>query len=129
MAASLALFAVFILRERLTPHPLVDLSLFRTGRFSRGIGTGLLCYLVLFGVLFVTPLYLEVTPGLPSAQAVLMLTVLPVALALAAPAAGMPADRFGIRLPTSVAWRWRPRHWPCWPLFQPIYGLPPPACA
>jgi len=76
MAASLALFAVFILRERRTPHPLVDLSLFGTGRFSRGIGTGLLCYLVLFGVLFVTPLYLEVTHGLPSAQAVLMLTVL-----------------------------------------------------
>ena len=102
LAASLALFAVFILRERRTPHPLVDLSLFRTGRFSRGIGTGLLCYLVLFGVLFVTPLYLEAAHGLPSAQAGLMLTVLPVALALAAPAAGMMADRFGIRLPTSA---------------------------
>lgn len=102
LAGSLVLFAVFILHERRTPHPLVDLSLFRTGRFSRGIGTGLLCYLVLFGVLFVTPLYLEAAHGLPSVQAGLMLTVLPMALALAAPVAGMTADRFGIRLPTSA---------------------------
>jgi len=102
LAASLVLFVLFVLRERRTPHPLVDLSLFRAGTFSRGIGTGLLSYLVLFGILFVTPLYLESAHSLPSAVAGLLLTVLPVALALVAPVAGMMADRFGVRLPTSA---------------------------
>jgi EmrB/QacA subfamily drug resistance transporter len=102
LAAFAVLFALFVLRERRTPNPLVDLSLFRAGRFSRGIATGLLCYLVLFGVLFVTPLYLEAARGLPSAQAGLLLTVLPAALAAAAPAAGIVADRHGARLPTST---------------------------
>jgi hypothetical protein len=102
LVCSAVLFILFVLRERRAPHPLVDLSLFRTGRFSRGITTGLLCYLVLFGVLFVTPLYLEAAHGLPSAQAGLLLTVLPVALALVAPLAGITADRRGIRVPTST---------------------------
>lgn len=102
LAGSLTLFVLFGMRERRTPHPLVDLSLFSAGIFTRGITTGLLCYLVLFGVLFVTPLYLEGAHSLPSAKAGLLLTVLPVALALVAPVAGMMADRFGVRLPTSV---------------------------
>ncbi|MDQ6754083.1 MAG: DHA2 family efflux MFS transporter permease subunit [Actinomycetota bacterium] len=102
LAGSAVLFALFVLRERRTPNPLVDLGLFRAGRFSRGIATGLLCYLVLFGVLFVTPLYLEAARSLPSAQAGLLLTVLPAALAAAAPAAGIMADRHGARIPTST---------------------------
>lgn len=102
LAASLILFLFFVLRERRTAHPLVDLSLFRAGTFSRGISTGLLSYLMLFGILFVTPLYLESAHSLPSAQAGLLLTVLPVALALVAPVAGLIADRFGVRVPTSA---------------------------
>lgn len=102
LAASLVLFLFVARRERRTAHPLVDLSLFRAGTFSRGISTALLSYLVLFGILFVTPLFLESAPSLPSAQAGLLLTVLPVALAVVAPVAGLMADRFGARVPTSA---------------------------
>lgn len=102
LGASLVLFVVFARWEARTAHPLLDLSLFRTGTFARGIATGLLSYLVLFGVLFVTPLYLESAYSLPSAQAGLLLSVLPVGLALVAPVAGLTADRFGVRLPTSA---------------------------
>lgn len=102
LAASLILLLFFVLREGRTAHPLVDLSLFRAGTFSRGISTGLLSYLVLFGILFVTPLYLATSHSLPSAQSGLLITVLPVALAVVAPVAGHLADRFGTRVPTSA---------------------------
>lgn len=102
LALSAVLFVVFVLRERSARHPLVDLSLFHAGTFSRGITTGLLSYLVLFGVLFVTPLHLESEYSLPPAQAGLLLTILPVALGLVAPVAGFVADRSGARLPTST---------------------------
>ncbi len=102
LGASLVLFAFFVMRERRARHPLVDLSLFTSGSFSRGVATGLLGYLVLFGVLFVTPLHLESEYSLPPAQAGLLLTVLPVALGLVAPVAGLLADRFGARLPASA---------------------------
>ncbi len=102
LAASLVLFLLFVARERRAAHPLVDLSLFSSGTFSRGVATGLLGYLVLFGVLFVTPLHLESEYFLPPAQAGLLLTVLPVSLGLVAPVAGLLADRFGARLPASA---------------------------
>ncbi|MBT8159293.1 MULTISPECIES: DHA2 family efflux MFS transporter permease subunit [Arthrobacter] len=102
LAAALILFVVFVLRERRAKHPLVDLSLFSSGTFTRGVTTGLLGYLVLFGVLFVTPLHLESEYFLPPAQAGLILTVLPVALGLVAPVAGLLADRLGARLPASA---------------------------
>ncbi|WP_423184280.1 DHA2 family efflux MFS transporter permease subunit [Arthrobacter sp. NyZ413] len=102
LAAALILFVLFVLRERRATHPLVDLSLFRSGIFTRGVATGLLGYLVLFGVLFVTPLHLESAYLLPPAQAGLLLTILPVALGLVAPVAGLLADRLGARLPASA---------------------------
>lgn len=102
LGGSLVLFVLFVLRERGARHPLVDLTLFRSGTFSRGVATGLLGYLVLFGVLFVTPLHLESEYFLPPAQAGLLLTVLPVALGLVAPVAGLLADRFGARVPASA---------------------------
>ncbi|BAS16665.1 multidrug resistance protein stp [Arthrobacter sp. Hiyo8] len=49
LGTSLVLFVLFVLRERRARHPLVDLTLFRSGTFSRGVATGLLGYLVLFG--------------------------------------------------------------------------------
>ncbi|MCU6479545.1 MULTISPECIES: DHA2 family efflux MFS transporter permease subunit [Arthrobacter] len=102
LSASLVLFTAFVLWERRAPHPLVDMGLFRAGTFSRGITTGLLSYLVLFGVLFVTPLYLEAAHSMPPVQAGLLLTILPIGLALIAPVAGTLADRLGARVPTTV---------------------------
>ncbi|HEY8293793.1 MAG TPA: DHA2 family efflux MFS transporter permease subunit [Micrococcaceae bacterium] len=102
LGASLVLGLLFVLRERRARNPLLDLSLFGARPFTRGIVSGVLCYLVLFGLLFVTPLYLEAAHALPSIGAGLLMTVLPVSLAVVAPLAGVLADRHGVRLPTSV---------------------------
>ena len=40
-------------------EPMLDPALFRRSRFSAGIASGMLSYLVMFGVLFLVPFYLE----------------------------------------------------------------------
>lgn len=102
LALSIASGTAFVWRERRSQSPLVDLSLFRERTFSLAISTGLLSYLVLFGALFVTPLFLEAAYHLEAVQAGLLLTALPVALGCVAPAAGLVADRWGPRLPTTI---------------------------
>jgi EmrB/QacA subfamily drug resistance transporter len=92
-----SLVAAFILREQRCEHPMLDLRLFCQSRFSAGITSGLLSYVVLFGVLFLVPFYLERGVGLDSGRAGLELMVMPVALGATAPLAGRLADRVGAR--------------------------------
>ena len=91
------LIVAFIIRERRCPEPMLDLGLFRRSRFSAGVTSGLLSYLVMFGVLFLVPFYLERSVGLGSGRAGLELMVMPVALGVTAPFAGRIADRVGAR--------------------------------
>lgn len=118
------LSAAFAWWERSVRNPLIRFTLFRRAAFSAGIASGLLAYLVTFGVLFVVPFYLEGAQGLTPGRAGVVLTTLPVALGLTAPVAGRLADRFDIRWFTSggmalavvsllVAARW---HTPTWAL-------------
>ncbi len=92
-----SLVAAFVHRERRCEQPMLDLRLFRQSRFSAGITSGLLSYLVMFGVLFLVPFYLERGVGLGSGRAGLELMVMPVALGATAPFAGRLADHVGAR--------------------------------
>jgi MFS family permease len=73
--------------------PFVDLAVFRSRAFSAGLAGALLAYLVLFGTLFVTPLYLEAEFHLAPSAAGLTITVLPVCLGLLAALGGRVAVR------------------------------------
>jgi EmrB/QacA subfamily drug resistance transporter len=97
IVTGLALAVAFVIRERRAPDPMLDLRLFRSTRFRWGITSGLLSYLVLFGVLFLVPFYFERGLGFGAAQAGLELMMMPLALGLAAPFAGRLADRVGAR--------------------------------
>ena len=76
---------------------MLDLRLFHRARFSAGITSGLLSYVVMFGVLFLVPFYLDRGVGLGSGRSGLELMVMPVALGVTAPVAGRFADRVGQR--------------------------------
>ena len=97
LGTSALLAVLFLVRERRARVPLLSLDLFRRLEFSAGIASGLLSYLVLFGALTILPFYLEVARRQPSGRAGLELLVLPLGLAVAAPAAGRLAERFGAR--------------------------------
>jgi EmrB/QacA subfamily drug resistance transporter len=92
----------FLVRERRTPHPLIHLGLFRRRRFSIGVVSSLVAFLVLFGVLFVTPFSLVRGHGRSAASVGLIVGVLPLAMAAAAPLSGRTADRIGARVPTGA---------------------------
>ena len=102
LAGGLALGVGFVWRERRSAHPMLDLALFRTRRFTAGITSGLLSYLVMFGVLFLIPFYLERGLHFSASRAGLELMVMPLALGVVAPVAGRVADRLGAR-PLTVA--------------------------
>ncbi|HLJ66695.1 MAG TPA: MFS transporter [Chloroflexota bacterium] len=97
LTLGLAFAVLFIRRERQAVSPLVDPALFRNTPFTAGLGSGLLSYLVMFGVLFVVPFYLEARRGLGVSTAGLLLAALPVSLGIVAPIAGKLADRVGTR--------------------------------
>jgi MFS family permease len=92
----------FVRREARCSEPMLDLGLFRRSRFSAGIASGMISYLVMFGVLFLVPFYLERGLQLGSGRAGLELMAMPLALGITAPLAGRLADRLGAR-PLTIA--------------------------
>ena len=96
-ALGLCLGATFVIWEQRANDPMLDLSLFRLARFRSGITSGLLSYLVMFGILLLVPFYFERGLGIGVARAGLELMMMPLALGLVAPFAGRVADRLGAR--------------------------------
>jgi EmrB/QacA subfamily drug resistance transporter len=102
LAGAAAFIAVFILIERRSSHPMLDLNLFRVPLFSTSTLGAVLNYICLFSVTFLMPFYLIQGRGLNPAQAGLLLTVQPVMMAIAAPVSGAFSDRIGSRRPGMI---------------------------
>ncbi len=83
--------------ERRLADPIVDLSLFRNRLFAAANVSLVLSFLALFAVSFLLPFYLEELRDLSTLHAGLLLTPLPLTLALIAPFSGSLADRIGTR--------------------------------
>ena len=96
LVAGLLAAVGFVRRERRVDAPLIDLSILRRGALSVGLSSGLVSYLVLFGTLFVVPYYLT-AEHVGFALVGLQLSVLPVAIGIAAPIAGRLLNRVGDR--------------------------------
>lgn len=97
LAASLFLTVAFVRREGRTSAPMLDLALFKRTQFSAGIASGLLSYVVLFGVLLVVPFLLQDaqhhSPGTTGIELMLM----PLGLGIVAAVSGRLAERVGAR--------------------------------
>ncbi len=87
----------FVVHERRTGDPMMDLGLFRSARFSTGIASGMGSYLVMFGVLLLVPFYFERALGYGTARSGLELMAFPFAFGVVAPLAGRVADQVGAR--------------------------------
>ena len=95
LAAGLAVLAVFLLRTRRSPNPLIDLRLFtESRRFSFSSLAAYISYLSSTSVGFLMSLYLQYSRGLSPTQAGLMLIAQPVVQAVLTPISGRLSDRY-----------------------------------
>jgi len=86
-----------VLVERLVKDPVLHLSLLRNRVFASANISFILAMLALFAPGFLLPFYLEELRGYSAEQAGLLLTPLPLTLAVVAPISGTLADRIGSR--------------------------------
>lgn len=95
LAIGFALLAVMIWSQRVAPHPVVDLTLFRSRTFV-GAVLGAICnYMTLFGVILLVPFLLEEGLSFTTRQAGYMLSIQPLMMALSSSPAGRLSDRIG----------------------------------
>jgi EmrB/QacA subfamily drug resistance transporter len=92
----LTLVAFYITEHRVS-NPIIDLSLLRERVFLSANLSLVLSFLALFAVSFMLPFYLEELRGFSTEIAGLLLTPLPLMIAVFAPISGTLADRFGTR--------------------------------
>ncbi len=130
LVMALMLLAAFIIHERRWTHPMVDFSLFRNRLFSAAIASSFLTFLSLFPVWFLMPFYLEELRALPIYLAGLLMTVVPLTIAVVAPVSGRLSDRFGSRFLCSTGLAivclglWSLSHLPSGgPLFDIVWPL------
>ena len=90
LAVGALLIGAFVLRERRTPHPMIDLRLFANRRFSAAILSVALAYSALFGIFFIVTQYLQFVLGYGPLTAGLGLAPLVVTI--------VPASFLGARL-------------------------------
>ncbi len=104
-AISLLMLSVGVYVEAHVEHPIVNLRLVTNRVFAFANISFMLCMMALFAPGFLLPFYFEQLRGLSIIQTGLMMTPLPLMLAVVAPVSGTLADRFGSRWlsPTGLA--------------------------
>jgi EmrB/QacA subfamily drug resistance transporter len=95
------LLTLFVIIELNVEYPLIDVRLFKNLTFSLGNLTGMMSYYVLFAVLFLMPFYLERVHNMSVAMTGILLTPIPLAMAVVAPLSGHISDRYGSRIMTA----------------------------
>lgn len=91
------LLASFLVHQRRTPAPLLDLGLFRSRVFTTAATAALANYIAIFSFMLLMPFYLVEGLGFSTERTGLFLSVQPVVMALVASPAGGLSDRIGNR--------------------------------
>lgn len=102
MTIGLLLLPLFVWWEARAPHPMLDLSLFRSRLFASATTASLLHYLCMAAIGLLVPFYLITARGLDPAAAGLRLMAMPTAMFLTAPFSGALSDRIGTRVPATL---------------------------
>ena len=96
-ATSCVFVAIFIVIERRSDQPMIDLSLFKNNLFSISLITGFITFVSIAGAIILLPFYLENVLGYSTQQVGLLLAIVPVVLGIVAPISGSMSDKFGTR--------------------------------
>lgn len=97
LAVGVVALVTMVFVEGHVSAPVVDLGLLRDRVFASANVSLVLSFLALFAVSFLLPFYLEELRGFSTLEAGLLLTPLPLTIALIAPISGTLADHIGTR--------------------------------
>lgn len=100
LIGSVILMGYFIQVEKKQRFPMLDLSLFTSRIFSASSASAIMNYICVYSVNFLMPFYLIQGQGLNTAEAGLILTAMPITMAIIAPVSGTFSDRYGHQIPT-----------------------------
>jgi EmrB/QacA subfamily drug resistance transporter len=98
LAGSVVLLAAFLIRQRRSANPVIDPALFRDKRFTGGTAASIAVSVALYGILFVTPQYLQSVLGDDPASAGLRLLPMMGGLLVAGGVAGQAQRAAGTRI-------------------------------
>jgi len=90
--------ACFLILEARIKQPMLDLNIFRNLQFSLSLLTGVLVFIVIAGIIFILPFFLEWVKHYTTQQVGLLLAVSPIVGGIVAPISGSLSDRFGPRI-------------------------------
>ncbi|HEU4618277.1 MAG TPA: MFS transporter, partial [Gammaproteobacteria bacterium] len=98
LAVIVALAAAFVLVERRSPAPMLDLRLFRVGAFGLGALSSITAFMSVSSTRFLAPFFLQGVKGFDPSRVGLVLLPGAIVTAIAGPFVGRFASRFGVRL-------------------------------
>ncbi|GGY85641.1 DHA2 family efflux MFS transporter permease subunit [Streptomyces nitrosporeus] len=93
----LLVLVVFVLHQKRSSHPSIDISTFRDPAFSAAVAAIALVFFALMGVTFFSAFYLQSVRGYSALQSGLLILPLAVAQMVFSPRARLVVDRFGAR--------------------------------
>ncbi|MFI6013908.1 MFS transporter [Streptomyces sp. NPDC051243] len=103
IAAGLAVLVGFVMFEKRSDHPSIDVTYFRNKVFSAAVGVIALVFFALMGVTFFSVFYTQSVRGYSPLQTGLLMLPLAAAQMIFAPRARLLVDRFGNRATTTGA--------------------------
>ena len=103
IAAGLCVLALFVLHEKRSSHPAMEVSYFRNPAFTAAIAAVSLVFFALMGVTFFSVFYLQSVRGLTPFESGLMLLPLAITQLLFAPQARRLVERYGARAVCTVS--------------------------
>ncbi|HEX9063342.1 MAG TPA: MFS transporter [Clostridia bacterium] len=102
LAAGILLVVVFIIFEKNSEHPILNISLFKNRAFTASNIAALLNFMAQFIMAFLAPFYLQKLRMLPPASAGLLFIPMPLTTLVTAPVSGIISDRFDSRYISSA---------------------------
>ncbi|MFE2162000.1 MFS transporter [Streptomyces lydicus] len=97
VAGGLAVLGVFVVHQKRSDHPSIDIGYFRKPAFSAAVAAIALVFFSLMGVTFFIVFYVQSVRGYSPLQAGLLILPLAAAQLIFAPRARLAVDRFGAR--------------------------------